>query len=338
MRESPISSPHWHNRTSVSAMMREVILALVPAILCSAWLFGWGIIIHCLLAIVFALSLEFIVLKIRQRDPQPFLKDGSVIVTAVIFALTITPLTSWWVSLLGIAFAVIVVKHLFGGIGYNIFNPAMAAYVFVLLSFPVEMNAWPLPASLSAHTLTEAVEIIFAGDARLIDSYSGATALSELKTGLISMSMVSEIVSSTAFGQFAGRGTEWVSLCYLAGGLYLLLRGVITWHIPVAVLSGVFISSSLGAVYDSDMYASPVFHLFGGATMLCAFFVATDPVSASTTARGRLVYGALIGVLLYIIRVWGGYPDGAAFAVLLANAFVPLIDMKTRPRVFGERA
>ncbi|MGI9229243.1 MAG: RnfABCDGE type electron transport complex subunit D [Gammaproteobacteria bacterium] len=325
MTEAPVSSPHWHNQASVSRLMLDVIYALLPAIVCYSWLFGWGLLLQCLLAVLFAVSLEYLILKLRRRDPRLFLSDGSAVVTALLFALTISPLTPWWLSLLGIAFAIVVVKHLFGGIGYNIFNPAMAGYVFILVSFPAQMTLWPLPLSLVQH------------EPSLPDVLSGATALGELKTALGNMGMVSEVMTGDAFGHFAAAGWEWVNLCYLLGGLYLLARGAIKWHIPLAVLAGVFISSAIFYVYDPDLYASPLFHLSGGATIICAFFIATDPVSAAATGKGRLIYGFLIGVLLYVIRQWGIYPDGAAFAVLLANALVPLIDSQTRPRVFGEQ-
>ena len=314
--------------------MADVCIALAPGLLCYAWLFGPGVLIQCALAVTFALLLEFAVLRLRGRDPALFLRDGSVIVTALLFAVSITPLAPWWVCLCGIAFAVIIGKHAFGGIGCNIFNPAMAGYVFVLACFPVQMNTWP---GLPAHGIGAYLDSIFPLGNTAPDMLSGATALDELKNRLELMEMVSEIGASPVFGLVGGAGWEWINVLFMLGGLYLLARGVIKWHIPVAVLAGVFLVSLPFYLYDPEVHASPLFHLFSGATMLCAFFIATDPVTASTTWLGRLIYGALVGALIYLLRGWGAYPDGVAFAVLLANVFVPLIDLLTRPKVFGEQ-
>ena len=328
------SSPHWHDGRTVGIVMADVCVALAPGLICYAWLFGPGVLIQCALAVCFALLLEFAALKLRGRDPAQFLRDGSVVVTALLFAVSISPLAPWWVCLCGIALAVIIGKHAFGGIGYNIFNPAMAGYVFVLACFPVHMNTWP---ALSAHGIGAYLDSIFPAGVTTPDMLSGATALDELDNRLELMEMVSEISASPVFGLAGGAGWEWVNLLYLLGGVYLLARGVIRWHIPVAVLAGVFLVSLVFHLYDPDVHASPLFHLFSGGTMLCAFFIATDPVTASTTTRGRLIYGVLIGALICLLRGWGAYPDSVAFAVLLANVFVPLIDLLTRPRVFGEK-
>ena len=338
------SSPHWHDGRTLGRVMADVCIALVPGLLCYAWLFGPGVLIQCVLAVCFALLFEFAVLRLRGLDPAPFLRDGSAIVTAMLFAISITPLAPWWVCLCGIAFAIIIGKHAFGGIGCNIFNPAMAGYVFVLVCFPVQMNTWP---ELSAHGIGAYLDSIFPTGNTAPDMLRGATALDELKNRLELMEMVSEIKSETGtptetgtpmiFGYAGGAGWEWINLLYLLGGVFLLARGVIKWHIPVAVLAGVFLVSLVFYVYDPEVHASPLFHLFSGGTMLCAFFIATDPVTASTTWPGRLIYGVLIGALVCLLRGWGAYPDGVAFAVLLANVFVPLIDLLTRPKVFGEQ-
>ena len=334
MIKTTISSPHWHDGRTVSVVMADVCIALVPGLLCCAWLFGPGVLLQCILAVLFALSFEYTVLRLRRRDPVPFLRDGSAVVTALLFAVSITPLAPWWVCLCGIAFAILIAKHAFGGIGYNIFNPAMAGYVFVMVCFPVQMNTWP---DLAGHGIGAYLGSIFPAGAWQADMLSGATPLDELKTRLEMMEMISEINRAPVFGVIGGAGWEWINLLFLAGGIYLLLRGVIKWQIPVAVLAGVFITSAVLYLYDAETYASPLFHLFSGGTMLCAFFIATDPVTASTTPRGRLVFGVLIGVLICLLRQWGAFPDGVAFAVLIANVFVPLIDLLTRPRAFGEK-
>ena len=280
MIKTTISSPHWHDGRTVSAVMADVCIALVPGLLCCAWLFGPGVLIQCILAVLFALSFEYAVLRLRRRDPKPFLRDGSAVVTALLFAVSISPLAPWWVCLCGIAFAICIAKHAFGGIGYNIFNPAMAGYVFVMVCFPVQMNTWP---GLAGHGIGAYLGSIFPAGVWQPDMLSGATPLDELKTRLEMMEMISEINRTPVFGVIGGAGWEWVNLLFLLGGVYLLARGVIKWQIPVAVLAGVFITSVALYFYDVETYASPLFHLFSGGTMLCAFFIATDPVTASTT-------------------------------------------------------
>ena len=344
MVKASISSPHWHDGRTVNTVMADVCVALVPGLLCYAWLFGPGVLVQCLLAVLFALSFEYAVLRLRRRDPMPYLRDGSAAVTALLFAVSISPLAPWWVPVGGIAFAIIIAKHAFGGIGYNIFNPAMAGYVFVMLCFPVQMNTWP---DLIGHDIGASLGSIFPAGDSVPDMLSGATPLDELKTRLEMMEMISEMNRTPIFGSemnrtpifgvIGGAGWEWLNLLFMVGGIYLLARGVIKWQITVAVLAGVFITSAVLYLYDAETYASPLFHLFSGGTMLCAFFIATDPVTASTTPRGRLIYGVLIGVLICLLRQWGAFPDGVAFAVLIANVFVPLIDLLTRPRAFGEK-
>ncbi len=329
-------SPHWRSGRTVPGMMAEVCAALAPGLLCCAWLFGWGVLVHCALAVLFALLLEAVVLRMRRLSLRLFLGDGSAVVTALLFALSISPLSPWWVSLAGMLVAIVLGKHLFGGLGCNVFNPAMLGYAFVLTCFPTQAGVWPQPVvSGGASALGESLGNIFlAGPAP--DALSGATPLMEMKTRLGAMDMVSEITAGPLFGYLGGAGWEWLNLSFLAGGGYLLWRGVIRWHIPAAVLVGVLAPAALLHLYDGEAYASPWFHLFSGGTMLCAFFIATDPVTAAAAPRGRLAYGALAGLLLYLLRAFSALPGGAAFAVLIANAAVPLIDLLTRPRVFGE--
>ncbi len=335
-----INSPHIHQQTSIASVMRKVIYALVPGILVSIWILGWGVLIQCLLAVLFALVFEATMLSMRKRPIKIYLYDGSAIVTALLFALTITPFAPWWISLFGMAFAIIVVKHMYGGLGYNMFNPAMAGYVFMLLCFPAEMNVWPIAKGVAEVDIsfTDTLSVIFTGTVPMIglDGISSATPLDFTKSQLGSMAMMSEIRDNLMFGTFAGKGWEWIAFAWLAGGLWLLMQGIIKWQMPVIFLTALFLMSILFYWYDADIYMSPVFNIFAGGTMLAAFFIVTDPVTASTTPRGRLLYAAGIGIITYIIRTWGGYPDGIAFAVLIMNAAVPFIDLYTRPRVFGE--
>ena len=328
-----LSSPHMHRQRTVKNIMSQVVLALVPGILVSAWLLGFGVLVHCLLAVIFALSFEAAMLFCRNRAGRNHLGDGSAIVTGLLFALAITPWAPWWLTLSGICFAMLV-KHLYGGLGCNIFNPAMAGYAFVLLCFPVEVNYWS--AVGNNPSLAESLTWIFAPPAPEIDGLSGATTLTFTKNQLQSMAMLSELADTPLMGLMGGKDWEWIGLVFMAGGLWLVFKGIISWQIPLTVIVTLSLLSLVFYGYDPDRYSSPLFNLFTGGTMLAAFFIATDPVTAATTPRGRIIYAAGIGSLIYIIRTWSNYPDGIAFAVLIMNAAVPFIDHYTRPGVFGE--
>lgn len=348
------TSPHVKAPVSVATLMVQVLLALIPGIAAYVWLFGWGIIMIILVAIVSALAAEAVMLKIRRQPVMQYLTDGSAIVTATLLALAIPPTSPWWMVMLGAVFAIVVAKHLYGGLGYNPFNPAMVGYVMLLISFPREMTAWVpvLEAANYQLSFAEYAALIFAGrvpSGLTIDALTEATALDTLRTHLALNSTVAEINQQfgldletsrlvgviPVFGAIGAKGWEWISAGFLAGGLWLMFRKIIYWHIPVAVLGSLAAISLLFWLIDPDQYASPIFHLFSGAAILCAFFIATDPVSAATSSKGRLIYGVGIGILIYVIRAWGGYPDSVAFAVLLMNMCVPLIDNYFKPRVFG---
>jgi electron transport complex protein RnfD len=261
----------------------------------------------------------------------------------VLLALALPPFSPWWLPALGSAFAIVIVKQLYGGLGYNAFNPAMAGYTMLLIAFPLEMTQWnpTLDLAPQALSLGQAAALSFTGalPAGLTgDALTMATPLDQLRTQIGLGHSIGDIrQASPIFGMIAGRGGEWVSVAFLAGGLWLVLRRVISWHIPAAMLGAMSLMAAIFWMTDAGRYASPLFHLFAGAAMLGAFFIATDPVTASTTVRGRLWYGAGCGILAYVIRTWGGYPDGVAFGVLLMNMAVPTIDYFTRPRVFGHK-
>jgi len=238
-------------------------------------------------------------------------------------------------------FAVVVAKHLYGGLGYNPFNPAMVGYVVLLISFPREMTSWLPPNLLNdLHVgFFDTLVAIFTGSLPYeltIDAITSATPLDTIKTNLgLSITVGESINSSALFGDFGGIGWEWIGNWIFLGGVWLIYKKIITWHIPISMLASLFIISLLFYLGDPDHNSSPMFHMFSGATMLGAFFIATDPVSACTTPKGKILFGAGIGALIYIIRVWGGYPDGVAFAVLLMNMAAPTIDYYTQPRVYG---
>lgn len=343
------SSPHQHSQKNTAQLMKLVALAAVPGIVVQAYFFGYGALIQLLLAIITALSCEAAVLAIRGKRIKVKLLDHSALVTALLLAVAIPSYAPWWLIVIGTAFAIVVVKQLYGGLGNNLFNPAMAAYVLLLVSFPLPMTSW-LPAAPVQHLSVGPVDAVCAiftdfscsgysvsqlrQDA---DGISMATPLDTLKTDLSQGYTTAESMKKPVFGWLSGEGWFWVNVAYLLGGLFLLQQKVIQWRIPVAVLGSLFGCSLLAWLISPDTNASPIFQLFSGATMLAAFFIATDPVSASTTEKGRLIFGALIGVLVFLIRSYGGYPDAFAFAVMLANMTVPLIDYYTQPRTYGHK-
>jgi electron transport complex protein RnfD len=321
--------------------MFQVIYALVPALVAYAWYFGYGILINITLTVTIAVATETLMLMARGQPLNPFLTDGSAVVTAVLLAFCLPPLTPWWLPAIGTAFALIFAKHLYGGLGYNPFNPAMIGYVLLLISFPREMTTWLPAQELTAQSLDlkESLKLVFAGATTQgigVDAFSGATPLDYAKTQLGLGQSMEEIRTQSLFGRLGGQGWEWLSMWFFLGGIWLLYRRVISWHIPLAMLGSLLAMALLFQWIGPASYPSALLHLVSGGTMLGAFFIATDPVTAAATPRGRLLYGAGIGCLTYIIRTWGGYPDGVAFAVLLMNMAVPTIDYYTQPRVFGQ--
>ena len=329
-------APFLLKDASVSQVMTQVCLALVPAIIAYAWLVGPAILIQLLIASVTAVVAEAVMLRLRGKPLAMFLSDGSAVVTAWLVALTFPPLAPWWLVVTGTLFAIVIAKHLYGGLGQNPFNPAMVAFAACIVSFPALMSQWP---SVGLNLpLSEQLNIVF-GLVPRADALSGATPLDALKTALKlgegQVDVAHLLGNQDIYGNFAGRGWEWVAAGYLLGGLWLWQRKVITWHAPVAFLTAMIVISGLLWLYRPESFANPVFHLFSGGTMIGAFFIITDPVSGCTTPRGKLIFGFGAGLLAYIIRVFGGYPDGVAFAVLLMNLCVPLIDMYTQPPIFG---
>ena len=321
----------------VSKFMLQVLLALLPAIACLFYFYGWGILINLALSIVFAVVLEALMLFLRKHPIRMFLSDLSAVVTACLFALTLPPLISWWIPLVGLLFAIVVAKHCYGGIGYNPFNPAMVAYAVLIVSFPLQISQWPADSLASGDwiSLKQSLSIVFGLVEGNWDAITQATPLDAVRSGLIADQSYSEIASSQRFSWFTGAAWQYTAFAYLIGGLYLLQQRVITWHIPSSLLLSLALVACMFWLIDDSQFASPAFHVFSGAAMIGAFFIATDPVSASTTPFGQIVYGASIGCFIYVIRTWGAYPDSVAFAVLIMNMAVPMIDYYTQPRVFG---
>ncbi len=344
------SSPFLKPELSVSKMMLAVTILMIPGILTATYVFGYGVLVNIFLAIIFALTFEALILYLRKRPIGVYLKDKSALLTAVIIGVALPPLAPWWLTFIGLFFAIVIAKQLYGGLGYNTFNPAMIAYAILLISFPAEMTTyWQTPAMLASQFEGQTLGLLDTINFQLfgqlpagmtIDALTSATPLDIVRTSVLNGSAtIDEIhAEGSAFGLFGGIGTEWVNLAFLAGGLFMMRKGLIRWHIPVSLLATLGFLSLLFGSFELDSNPSPLFHLFSGATMLGAFFIATDPVTAPTTPRGRIIYGAGIGALIYIIRTWGGYPDAIAFAVLLMNMCTPLLDYYTQPRVYGHKA
>ena len=344
------SSPYTHNQRQTSRIMMLVCLAALPGIAVQFWFFGWGTLFQILLGCVSALAAEALVLKLRKMPVPRILADNSALLTGLLLAISIPPLAPWWMVVLGTVFAVIIAKQLYGGLGHNPFNPAMIGYVVLLISFPVQMTSWLPPHEIAATVpgFMDALQVIFTGHTATggdmttlrmgVDGISQATPLDTFKTSLHAGHSVEQIMTLPIYsGVLAGVGWQWVNIAYLLGGVFLLWKKAIRWHIPLSFLVTLAICATLGWAFSTEPLPDPQMHLLSGATMLGAFFILTDPVTASTTNRGRLIFGALAGLLVWLIRSFGGYPDGVAFAVLLANITVPLIDYYTRPRVYGHR-
>ncbi len=330
-------------------MMFKVLYALIPGTLASIYFFGWGVLFNLLIAISVCLLTEAIILKLRKRAVTDTLLDGSALITACLLALALPSLAPWWLTTIASISAIAVAKHLYGGLGFNPFNPAMVGYIVVMISFPLEMTMWTAPMGVSIGDasgwpdfLTTFNWVFFSQlpYAQTIDSISMATPIDLIKTQLHQLHSLAETRNnseySALFSSISGTGWQWINILFLGGGIWLVKKGVADWRIPTAFLISLVLISNLFAVIDYSTYSSSLFHAFSGGTMLCAFFIATDPVSACTTPKGRWIYGASIGALVYIIRSWGGYPDGIAFAVVLMNIAAPLIDYYTQPKVYGD--
>lgn len=337
-----LSSPHVSKANATDRVMRLVLLATLPALLALTVFFGWGSLIQLLLACSCALVFEAACLWLRKRPLSFFLRDGSALVTAVLLALAIPPFAPWWVIVIGMFTAIVLAKHLYGGLGNNPFNPAMVAYALLLISFPVEMSQWNAPFVLIGNdwsalsNVSETLRIIFTSvDQIFIDSYTGATPLEVLKhrDGMTTEEVwrSSEVLSQGVFAWYS------ISAAWLMGGIFLIYRKVITWHAPFSMIGTVFLLSSLFYAGDPSNFADPFVHIGVGATMMGAFFIATDPVSCASSNRGKVVFGIGVGLFVYVIRTWGNYPDAVAFAILLMNLSAPFIDHYTQPRSYGHR-
>lgn len=346
------SGPFTHAATSVQKTMYTVLLALVPATAFDAYLFGWPAILLFAVTVGSCVAAEAISLALAGKPMKPALTDGSAILTGWLLAMTLPPWAPWWIGVLGAVFAIFLAKHAFGGLGQNLFNPAMVARVALLVSFPVAMTAWVAPQPLfsaAAPGLGDAIAITFGGQPP-VDGVSAATSLGYVKTELSRGIPVAESLKQLmrqsnmtfmpdlmdlAWGYKPGSLGETSAVLILLGGLFLMFKRIISWHIPVAVIGSLFLMGSIFNGVNPARFAPGLFHALSGATFLGAFFIATDYVTSPVSKKGQLVFGIGVGLLTWVIRTFAGYPEGMAFAVLLMNALTPIIDQYTRPRAFG---
>ena len=329
-------------KLSVTKVMFKVMLGLAPGIIAYVYYFGPAILVSVAIASVTALVAEAILLFIQRKPVWPFLSDMSALLTAWLLALSMPPLSPWWLTVTATLFAIVIAKHIFGGLGYNPFNPAMAGFAAALIAFPSPMSHWSPPNQIAATRVDFKDQLNhifpqFANKAFVIDAESMATPLDTLKVHVSIKEKIADMSYMPIFGDLAGKGTEMIALAYLLGGIFLWQQRLITWHLPVAFLAVMAGIAEVFHLVDPTKHADALFHLFGGATILGAFFIITDPVSAATTPNGKLIFAAGAALLTFVIRVFGGYPDGVAFAVLFMNMCVPLIDAYTIPPVFGRK-
>lgn len=335
-------SPHAHAQNSVGKIMATVMLCLVPATLYGFWLYGWPSIFLWMVAVLSALLAEALAVRLQRKPVQATLMDGSALLTAWLLAMSLPPFAPWWIAAVGSVFAVLVAKQVFGGLGQNVFNPAMAARVMLLISFPVEMTLWTAPApffSNHAPGFREGLAITF-GHAEW-DAIASASVLGHVKTeftrGIDLFHSLPQYYSAAnaAWGYRAGSLGETAALLLLIGGMVLIARRIITWHAPLAMLLGVAVPALIAHAVNPERYLDVMPHLLSGGLMLGAFFIITDPVTSPNTAQGQFFFGLGCGLLTWIIRTWGGYPEGVAFAVMLMNAATPVIDRYVKPRIYG---
>ncbi len=319
-------SPHAKGAESVNKLMRNVIVAMIPALFVSIYFFGLGAIVVTSVSVLSCMFFEWIISKYLLKK-EPTLTDGSAIITGMLLAFNVPSNLPVWIVIIGALVSIGVAKMSFGGLGTNIFNPALVGRVFLLISFPVQMTSYPLPSvSFVAYT----------------DAVTGATPMSILKEGIKNGEKVQDILKGLPsltemfLGKIGGSLGEVAALALLIGMIYMLVTKTITWHIPVSVLGSIFLIASILWLVNDEKFVNPFFHLFTGGIMLGAIFMATDYVTSPMTVKGQIIYGIGIGLLTIIIRVAGAYPEGISFAILLMNGATPLINMYVKPKRFGE--
>ena len=321
-------SPHIHSDQPVSRIMYGVVIAMIPAMLVSFYFFGLGAAKVMLVSVLACLLFEWAIQKYLLKGPLT-INDGSALVTGILLAFNVPSSMPVWMTIVGAFVAIAVAKMTFGGLGKNPFNPALVGRVFMLMSFPVQMTTWPIPKP-------------FFGGTAVTDAITGPTTLGIVKEGLNAGKKVSELLpdlptyAGELLGNQGGSLGEVSAIALLLGALFMFYKKIITWHIPVSVLVSITIFTTILWLINPEKNASPMFHLLAGGVLLGAIFMATDYVTSPMNPRAMLIYGCGIGILTVVIRVWGAYPEGVSFAILIMNAFVPLMNTYIKPKRFGE--
>ena len=317
------SSPHIHSGESIPVVMYNVVIALMPALLVGIYVFGFPALKMTLVCLFFSVLSEYVFQKIAGRKVTAF--DGSAIVTGLLLAMNLPAAAPWWVGALGSVVAIVIGKQVFGGLGHNPFNPALVARVFLLISFPVKMTKWMKPilgkSFFHPDIITEATPLGMVKEDILLHGH------------IVNASKIS--LFDLIVGNVGGCIGEVSALALIAGGIYLIYRGYVRWQIPFFFIATVFVFTGICWLINPSHYINPLYHIFSGGLMLGAFFMATDMVTSPITEKGMIIFGIGCGLLTSIIRLWGGYPEGVSFAILLMNACVPLIDRYTMPKKFG---
>ncbi len=320
-------SPHVHSGDSIEKNMYGVLVALLPAFICSVLFFGMGALVVTLTSVLACLVFEYLIQKLLLKQ-QPTIFDGSALITGVLLAFNVPSNLPVWIIIIGALVAIGIGKMSFGGLGCNIFNPALVGRVFLLISFPVQMTTWPVASGLNTPYL---------------DAQTGATPLALMKEALKTGQSVSDVMASGAIGSYrdlflgnmGGSLGEIAAIALLIGFVYMLFRKIITWHIPVTIFATVFVFAGILHLCNPEQFADPVFHLLTGGMMLGAIFMATDYVTSPMSNKGMVIYGIGIGVITIVIRVFGAYPEGMSFAILIMNAFTPLLNRYCKPERFA---
>jgi electron transport complex protein RnfD/electron transport complex protein RnfC len=340
---APPTAPHTLAANSISRIMLTVAATLAPATLYGFWLYGWPSIFLWVITVLAALFGEALCIKLAGRSVVSALSDGSALLTGWLLAISLPPWAPWWIGVLGGLFSTVIAKQIFGGLGFNLFNPAMVGRVFLLISFPIQMTVWvaPLPITAAGAPGFHEGLLIAAHGIPSVDAVSSATLLGFAKTEFSrGIDLLHSLAGTNApgivlSGAHSGSMGETASLLILAGGMALIFLRIISWHIPAALLAGLALPAAIAHGIDPTRYLDASSHLLSGGAMLGAFFIATDYVTSPNSRIGQLVFGAGCGFLTFVIRTWGGYPEGMAFAVLLMNAMTPVIDRYIRPRILG---
>ncbi|MDR0364124.1 MAG: RnfABCDGE type electron transport complex subunit D [Bacteroidales bacterium] len=338
-------SPHVHGKESVQKIMWGVVVAMIPLAVASVLFFGWNAVRVMIISVAACAILEWLIQKFIMKTPAT-VGDGSAVITGLLLAFNVPSNLDWWIIVIGAIIAIGVAKMSFGGLGKNPFNPALVGRVFLLISFPQQMTTWPkakelieqVPQAITAATsgATQAIEVV-------ADATTGATPMGIIKGGLATGQDVSDVVAQlpdyvgSLIGQHGGSLGEISVIAILLGGIFMLFRKIITWHIPVSFLGSAFIFAGIMHLINPGLYIPPMYHLMFGGIMLGAVFMATDMATSPMSSWGQVVFGIGCGLLTMIIRLWGAYPEGVSFAILIMNAFVPLINRAFKPKRFGEK-